>query len=310
MRKREKIAHLSHKLIAKKKAVSDVKKQLQYLLEKRAQFFVSKDERNVEEAVERKQRLFEKRGAEIVRCSINSQIVSKHVMETGGKLAYLAHYQFLIKHGSKMYVEEQVEERRAYFERGELVKDEKIIVSEEMVPPRLEREMLVDERISIKYDRAKAVRYAETWWNSYNPAFPRFKVDCTNFISQCLYAGGAPMTGYPNRAKGWWCKNNNWSYSWAVAHSFRWYLSGARVGLQAVEVSSPEQLMAGDVICYDFEGDGRFNHSTIVVAKDANGMPLVNAHTTNSRMRYWSYEDSTAYTPNIRYKFFHIIDRK
>lgn len=310
MRKREKIAHLSHKLIAKKKAVSDVKKQLQYLLEKRAQFFVSKDERNVEEAVERKQRLFEKRGAEIVRCSINSQIVSKHVMETGGKLAYLAHYQFLIKHGSKMYVEEQVEERRAYFERGELVKDEKIIVSEEMVPPRLEREMLVDERISYKYDRAKAVRYAETWWNSYNPAFPRFKVDCTNFISQCLYAGGAPMTGYPNRAKGWWCKNNNWSYSWAVAHSFRWYLSGARVGLQAVEVSSPEQLMAGDVICYDFEGDGRFNHSTIVVAKDANGMPLVNAHTTNSRMRYWSYEDSTAYTPNIRYKFFHIIDRK
>ncbi len=310
MRKREKIAHLSHKLIAKKKAVSDVKKQLQYLLEKRAQFFVSKDERNVEEAVERKQRLFEKRDAEIVRCSINSQIVSKHVMETGGRLAYLAHYQFLIKHGSKMYVEEQVEERRAYFERGELVKDEKIIVSEEMVPPRLEREMLVDERISYKYDRAKAVRYAETWWNSYNPAFPRFKVDCTNFISQCLYAGGAPMTGYPNRAKGWWCKNNNWSYSWAVAHSFRWYLSGARVGLQAVEVSSPEQLMAGDVICYDFEGDGRFNHSTIVVAKDANGMPLVNAHTTNSRMRYWSYEDSTAYTPNIRYKFFHIIDRK
>ncbi|EPR28081.1 putative cytosolic protein [Geobacillus sp. WSUCF1] len=71
-----------------------------------------------------------------------------------------------------------------------------------------------------------------------------------------------------------------------------------------------EQLMAGDVICYDFQGDGRFDHSTIVVAKDQNGMPLVNAHTTNSRMRYWSYEDSSAYTPNIRYKFFHIIDRK
>jgi hypothetical protein len=310
MRKREKIAHLSHKLIAKKKAVSDVKKQLQNLLEKRAQLFVSKDERHVEEAVERKHLLFERRGAEIVRCSINSQILSKHVMETEGRFTYLAHYQFLIKHGSKMYVEEQVEERRAYFEHGELVKDEKIIVSEETVPPRLEREMLVDERISYKYDRAKAVRYAETWWNSYNPAFPKFKVDCTNFISQCLYAGGAPMTGYPNRAKGWWCKNNNWSYSWAVAHSFRRYLSGARVGLQAVEVSSPEQLMAGDVICYDFQGNGRFDHTTIVVAKDANGMPLVNAHTTNSRMRYWSYEDSTAYTPNIRYKFFHIIDRK
>jgi Putative amidase domain len=288
-----------------------VKKQLQRLLEKRAQLFVSKDGRNVEEAVERKRRLFERRGAEIVRCAINSQIISKRVMEKEGKIIYLAHYQFLVKHGAEMYVEEQVEERRAHFERGELVKDEKVTAVEpETAHLRLEREMLVDERISYEYDRARAVRYAETWWNSYNPAFPRFEVNCTNFVSQCVYAGGAPMTGYPNRAKGWWCKNNNWSYSWAVAHSFRWYLSGTRVGLQTIEVSSPEQLMAGDIICYDFQGDGRFDHSTIVVAKDANGMPLVNAHTTNSRMRYWSYEDSTAYTPNIRYKFFHIIDRK
>ncbi|OAT73685.1 amidase domain-containing protein [Parageobacillus thermoglucosidasius] len=288
-----------------------MKKQLQRLLEKRAQLFVSKDGRNVEEAVERKRRLFERRGAEIVRCAINSQIISKRVMEKEGKIIYLAHYQFLVKHGAEMYVEEQVEERRAHFERGELVKDEKVTAVEpETAHLRLEREMLVDERISYEYDRARAVRYAETWWNSYNPAFPRFEVNCTNFVSQCVYAGGAPMTGYPNRAKGWWCKNNNWSYSWAVAHSFRWYLSGTRVGLQTIEVSSPEQLMAGDIICYDFQGDGRFDHSTIVVAKDANGMPLVNAHTTNSRMRYWSYEDSTAYTPNIRYKFFHIIDRK
>lgn len=65
----------------------------------------------------------------------------------------------------------------------------------------------------------------------------------------------------------------------------------------------------GDVICYDFEGDGRWNHTTIVVAKDADGMPLVNANTYNSRMRYWAYEDSTAYTPNMKYTFFHITDQ-
>lgn len=179
-----------------------------------------------------------------------------------------------------------------------------------MEAPRVEREQWTGDRLSYQYDRARAVRYAETWWNRHNPVFPSFPVDCTNFVSQCLYAGGAPMTGYPNRARGWWCQNGSWSYSWAVAHSFRWYLSGSCIGLQAVEVAEPEQLMAGDVICYDFQGDGRFDHSTIVVAKDQNGMPLVNAHTTNSRMRYWSYEDSSAYTPNIRYKFFHIIDRK
>ncbi len=60
------------------------------------------------------------------------------------------------------------------------------------------------------------------------------------------------------------------------------------------------------VICYDFEGDNRWDHNTIVVAKDANGMPLVNAHTNNSRLRYWTYEDSAAWTPNIQYKFFQI----
>ena len=72
-------------------------------------------------------------------------------------------------------------------------------------------------------------------------------------------------------------------------------------------MKDPLYLMLGDIICYDFEGDGRFNHNTIVTGKDEYGNPLVNAHTTNSRMRYWNYEDSTAYTPNIQYKFFHII---
>lgn len=116
------------------------------------------------------------------------------------------------------------------------------------------------------------------------------------------------MTGYPNRTKGWWMQNNNWSYSWSVAHALRWYLPRAKSGLRAVEVKSPEELLLGDVICYDFEGDGRINHTTIVTAKDAHGMPLVNAHTANSRMRYWDYEDSTAYTPNIQYTFLSIVD--
>ncbi|MBX4322004.1 amidase domain-containing protein, partial [Mycobacterium tuberculosis] len=64
-----------------------------------------------------------------------------------------------------------------------------------------------DERLSFEYDRLNAVKYAETWWNSYNPRYTKFTNDCTNFISQCLRAGGAPMTGYPNRSKGWWMQN-------------------------------------------------------------------------------------------------------
>jgi len=115
------------------------------------------------------------------------------------------------------------------------------------------------------------------------------------------------MRGYPNRQTGWWIKGQNYSYSWAVANSLRLFLDNSKSGLGAKLVSRPELLLPGDVICYDFQGDGRFDHNTIVVAKDANGMPLVNAHTYNSRMRYWAYTDSTAYTPNIKYKFYSIL---
>ncbi|MBO8163576.1 MAG: amidase domain-containing protein [Brevibacillus sp.] len=159
------------------------------------------------------------------------------------------------------------------------------------------------------YNRAKAVAYAETYWNSYNPAYLRFEVDCTNFVSQCLHAGGIPMLYANSRSRGWWYRGGarpSWSFSWAVAHSLYLLLRSGKAPFYARQVASPDQLEIGDVICYDFDGDGRWQHNTIVVAKDAAGMPLVNAHTTDSRQRYWEYRDSTAYTPNIRYGFFHI----
>lgn len=161
-----------------------------------------------------------------------------------------------------------------------------------------------------RYDRQQAVSYAHRWWNSYNPQFKQFDVDCTNYVSQCLWAGGAPMSYARERSKGWWYRFGDppsWSYSWSVAHSLHWYLAGSQSGLRGKEVSSARQLEPGDVICYDFDGDGRWDHNTIVVGKDRSGEPLVNAHTTNSRNRYWAYRDSYAWTPEIKYKFFHII---
>ncbi|PYI50658.1 amidase domain-containing protein [Paenibacillus flagellatus] len=165
----------------------------------------------------------------------------------------------------------------------------------------------------VRYDRAKAQRYAETWWNGANPQYLHFEVDCTNFVSQCLFAGGAPMNYTGKRESGWWYQGKDgsrelWSYSWAVAHSLSAYLSSSRGGLRAETVDSPQRLAIGDVICYDWDGDGRFQHNTIVTGFDAAGMPLVNAHTVDSRMRYWDYRDSYAWTPNTRYRFFHIAD--
>ena len=155
------------------------------------------------------------------------------------------------------------------------------------------------------YDALEAVKYAERYWNDHHFAYPVFANDCTNFISQCLYAGGAKMHG-ESRTSGWWIRNGSWSYSWTTAHALYLYLKHAKSGLRGVFVSDPRELLLGDIICYDFEGDGRFNHTTIVVNKNAEGEPFVNAHTTNSRQRFWSYTDSTAYTPNIQYAWIQI----
>ncbi len=296
-----------------KKGVENMEELLQDLFEKRLNQFVS-DKRSHKlffPKAEKKQATLAKRSAEIVKVKAAGKIIEKSSEDEFQTIKYQTHYQYLIKQKEKLYMEEEIEERLAKFYKQALVMDEEIMPALDHVSyqddkiPALEDQ---DERLSYQYNRLKAVQYAERWWNTYNPAYKKFENDCTNFISQCLHAGGAPMRGYPNRVSGWWLQNNNWSYSWAIANSLRLYLPNSKGGLRAREVSSPEQLLLGDVICYDFEGDGRFNHNTIVTGKDADGMPLVNAHTYNSRMRYWAYEDSSAYTPNIKYRFYSIID--
>ncbi|MCA0969785.1 amidase domain-containing protein [Halobacillus litoralis] len=253
------------------------------------------------------QRLVE-HGKHIQRVTFEIHPFQRHAYDENVTLHYVLNLSLLLKEGRHFYLEEGIFRGTVHFQGDKWVHH-----SVETESPLKEAERITsafiekdDRQREFSYNRREAVRYADRWWDSYNPAYRHFEVDCTNYISQCLRAGGAPMWGQPNRSKGWWYGSGNWSYSWAVAHALRWYLSGSRKGLTATEVSSADQLSLGDVICYDFEGDGRFNHNTIVVKKDANGMPLVNAHTSNSRHRYWAYEDSTAYTPSIQYKFFHI----
>lgn len=288
-----------------------MREQLQRLLEDRANQCVNKTNGKTKcEKIELKKELNAKRSAEIVKAKAIGKILNKTPDKESTTVTYQVHFQYLLKQRDHLYVEEEIELRKAEFYKDTLVKDVEVnpfYNQNETMPIEVDRENEV--RVKYRYDRLKAVQYAERWWNDYNPAFVRIEEnDCTNYISQCLYAGGAPMRGYPNRGNGWWIRGKTWSWSWTVAHALRLYLGNSKVGLRAKEVSRPDQLMLGDIICYDFEGDGRYNHNTIVTAYDYYGMPLVNAHSYNSRHRYWAYEDSSAYTPNIKYKFFSIVD--
>ncbi len=168
-------------------------------------------------------------------------------------------------------------------------------------------------RKSIKYRREEAAAYADKWWNSSNPEFAEFDVDCTSYVSQCLFAGDAPINYTGKREAGWWYKGyvggrEWWSYSWAVSNALARYLTASTWGIRGEIVERPEQLMLGDVIFYDWDGDGSFQHSTVVTAFDAGGQPLVNAHTVSSKHRYWDYKDSYAWTENTVYRFLHIPD--
>lgn len=260
----------------------------------------------------RKMNLMKKRDAEIIKISGYIRCYRYfHVPDYICQVEYFLHLAYLIRQYNHYYMEEEIVPIRADFDDGQITNQTMMIPRPARKSPSLmspdpsPQNDPVSSR-GFHYDRRKAVQYAERWWNDYNPAFRNFEVDCTNYVSQCMLAGNAPMRGYPNRSRGWWYKHDNWSYSWSVAHALRWYLSSSEQGLTAREVDKANQLSPGDVICYDFEGDGKWNHNTIVVARDANGEPLVNAHTVNSRHRYWSYEDSHAWTPECQYKFFKI----
>lgn len=47
-----------------------------------------------------------------------------------------------------------------------------------------------------KYDRDAAVEYALEYSLKRNPDYPNLDNNCTNFVSQCLVAGGLEMDGY------------------------------------------------------------------------------------------------------------------
>jgi len=133
------------------------------------------------------------------------------------------------------------------------------------------------------YDRAAAVRYAEQWALRRNPAYGDFTHlggDCTNFISQCLYAGSGVMNGTEDT--GWYYRGmNRRAPAWSgvkFLHRFLLRESGAGPVGEEAELG---ELLPGDVI---FLSDGnRLYHSLMVVRSE--GVPLIAAHTADSWLR-------------------------
>ena len=99
------------------------------------------------------------------------------------------------------------------------------------------------------YDRYEAVEYALRYAIIPNPAYYDFSAiggDCTNFVSQCLYAGCKVMNYSQN---GWYYNNiNSRSPSWtSVEALYRFLTTNKSVGPRGYAVNLKEAQI-GDII--------------------------------------------------------------
>ena len=123
------------------------------------------------------------------------------------------------------------------------------------------------------YDRRAAVLYAHRWAYGRNPAFYDYENlggDCTNFASQCIYAGSGIMNFTP---------------------TFGWYYIDANQ--KAPAWTGVPYLHPGDLIQLSFNGTD-FRHSPVVVSVGHPVAPenvLIAAHSYDADNRPLSTYD-------------------
>lgn len=155
-----------------------------------------------------------------------------------------------------------------------------------------------------EYNREKAVEYAHKWAFSRNPKFYNYDSiggDCTNFASQCIYAGSGVMNY--SKVNGWYyISSNNKSPSWTgVEFLYNFLTTNKGIGPFGKEVEVSE-VLPGDIVQLSFDGK-KFGHSPVIV--EASGLDDLNtiiiaAHTYDS-----DYREVTSYNYK-KLRFIHI----
>ncbi|MBR6546177.1 MAG: amidase domain-containing protein [Clostridia bacterium] len=132
------------------------------------------------------------------------------------------------------------------------------------------------------YNRERAVEYARRWAFSRNPLFNDYTGiggNCTNFVSQSLYAGSCTMNFTP--IFGWYyLSDTERTASWSGVEFFYNFLTSNRgVGPFGREVA-PEAIELGDVIQLAREETGYYH--TLLVVGFSDGVPLVAAQSDDA----------------------------
>lgn len=136
---------------------------------------------------------------------------------------------------------------------------------------------------TIKYNRNGAVRYAEKWAMKRNPYYYDFDGiggDCTNFTSQCLFAG-CDVMNYTKDTGWYYINSNDRAAAWSDAQYFYNFIT-ANKEIGPVAVSEElNRLEIGDFIQLH---NGKAFYHTLIVTGFENGEPLIAAHTRDAYM--------------------------
>ncbi len=136
--------------------------------------------------------------------------------------------------------------------------------------------------VTKEYLRERAVEYARKYAFGQNPLFGNFRGiggNCTNFVSQCIYAASCQMNFKPTF--GWYYISlDDRAPSWTGVEYFYNFMTENRdVGPFGRESSSSE-VEIGDVIQLA-KNDGGFYHTLIIVGFEGNDT-LVAAQTDDA----------------------------
>ena len=152
----------------------------------------------------------------------------------------------------------------------------------------------------IPYDREAAVEYARHWALGRNPDYYDFSElggDCTNFASQCLFAGTGVMNYTPTF--GWYYFSvRNRAPAWTGVKELYKFLTGNEgEGPYAREVAA-EEAVPGDLVQLG-DRNGGFYHTPVIIAVQPE--ILVAAHSYDALDRplssYFAFS----------YRFLHIV---
>lgn len=169
-------------------------------------------------------------------------------------------------------------------------------------------EILNHELEIYPYNRVSAVNYAIAYAQSYNPHYGHLlQKDCTNFASQCLYAGGWFMTtGWDKKnILEWWFETsgagNICTYAWSAADNLAWHMYFRN---RAYNVTTTCDIQLGDIVSADWNNDYIIDHQMMVTKKEGCVIYL-SYHSKNTLNR--SFYDIVKNAPNAWYFGWHIL---